>query len=433
MTPTAVGILGLVALVVLLFSGMPVGFTMALVGFVGFLFLLSGEAALSMVVIEAYSTFYSYSLTVIPMFILMGTFAYNFGASRRLYSAAYKWIGQLRGGLAIATIMGCAGFAAICGSTTATAASMGKVALPEMKKYHYDMSLATGCVASAGGLGILIPPSIGFIVYGVITAQSIGKLLISGILPGILLTCMFILTVYILCRRNPALGPPGPKTSFREKLLVTGSVVEMLALFLLVIVGLFVGLFTPTEAGGIGAAGALVIGMVRKQFTWERFVGALGDALRITCMAYIILTGCMIMGRFLTHSGIPLTLAEWVGGLPLPPAVVMGTIIFGYFLGGMFMDTLGLMVLTVPILFPVVTVTLGFHPIWFGVMMILVGEMGVITPPVGSNVYVISGVAPDVPLETIFKGIFPFLGAIIVVVILLIFFPQIALFLPGLM
>jgi C4-dicarboxylate transporter DctM subunit len=425
-----VGLIGIVVLVLIFLLGMPVGFAMAFVGLAGFCYLVSPEAGLSILARDVFSNFSSYSLTVIPMFVLMGSIAFASGMSRRLYEAGYTVFGQMRGGLAMATIAACAGFAAMCGSTNATAAAMGRVSLPEMRRYNYDDSLATGCVAAAGSLGILIPPSTVFIIYGILTEQSIGKLFIAGVIPGIILAVLFMAVVSLLCLRNPKLAPAGAPTSWREKLAGLTGILEMLILFGLVIGGLFLGWFSPTQAGAAGAAGALLIGLARRQLNWQGFLFAIKDALRITCMVMVIVTGAIIFGHFIAVAKIPLVLSEWVGGLPLPPAAIMGIIVLMYLAGGCFMDALALITLTVPIIYPVILI-LGFDPIWFGVIIVLVTEMGVITPPVGVNVYVIKGIAEDVPLETIFRGIFPFLAALIVAVAILIAFPQIATFLPS--
>jgi tripartite ATP-independent transporter DctM subunit len=429
-SPITIGLIGIFVLVLIFLLGMPVGFAMAFVGLAGFCYLVSPEAGLSILARDVFSNFSSYSLTVIPMFVLMGSIAFASGMSRRLYDAGYTLFGQLRGGLAMATIAACAGFAAMCGSTNATAAAMGRVSLPEMKRYNYDDSLATGCVAAAGSLGILIPPSTIFIIYGILTEQSIGKLFIAGVIPGVILAVLFMAVVSLLCLRNPNLAPAGAPTSWREKLAGLTGILEMLILFGLVIGGLFLGWFSPTQAGAAGAAGALLIGLARRQLNWQGFLFAIKDALRITCMVMVIVTGAIIFGHFIAVAKIPLVLSEWVGGLPLPPAAIMGVIVLMYLAGGCFMDALALITLTVPIIYPVILV-LGFDPIWFGVIIVLITEMGVITPPVGVNVYVIKGIAEDVPLETIFRGIFPFLAALIVAVAILIAFPQIATFLPS--
>ena len=431
MNPVTVGIIGIAILLLFFLLGMPIAFSMAFVGFAGFAYLAGFFPALSLLAQDIFGEFTSYPLSVIPMFILMGTFAFASGISQRLYQTTYAWIGHRRGGLTVATVLACAGFAAICGSTAATAATMGKIALPEMKKYGYDDRLATGTVAAAGTLGILIPPSTILIVYGILTEESIGKLFIAGVVPGVLLSLAFVATVVLLCLRNPALGPPGVPVSWRKRFGATLGIFEAVILFLLTIGGLFMGWFSPTQAGAIGAGGALLIGLGRRQLNWKKFIEAGKDGLRTACMVIFIITGAVIFGHFLAVTTIPFLLAETVGNLPIPPMAVMAVIIFIYFIGGFFMDSMALVVVTIPIFFPVV-MELGFDPIWFGVIIVLVAEMGVITPPVGVNVFVIKGIAPDIPLHIIFRGILPFLAALIIVTMLLVIFPQIATYLPSL-
>jgi C4-dicarboxylate transporter DctM subunit len=431
MDPVNIGIIGIVLLVLLFLLRMPVAFAMALVGFLGFSYLSSFKTALRLLSRDIFEQFSSFPLSAIPMFILMGSFAFASGIGKRLYDAAYTILGNLRGGLTMATVVACGFFAAICGSTAATAATIGKIALPEMKRFKYDDTLATGCLASAGTLGILIPPSTIFLVYGIITEQSIGKLFVAGIIPGIILTFLFVIVVGLICFRNPAAGPPGSSTTFKEKIRSLVGIVEALFLFALVIGGLFFGWFTPTQAGGIGAAGALFIGLVRRELKWRVFIESTKDGLRTSCMVLCVIACSAIFGHFMAVSTIPFILADWVGGLPLHPMAIMAIIVFIYLIGGCFMDAMALVVLTVPVIYPVV-VRLGLDPIWFGVIIVLVSEMGVVTPPVGINVYVIKGIAPEVPLETIFKGIFPFLAAILINIGILMAFPKLALILPGL-
>jgi C4-dicarboxylate transporter, DctM subunit len=431
MSPNTIATVGVVLLIVLFLLRMPVAYTMALIGFVGFASTKSVGAALSILGKDFWVMFSSYSLTVVPMFVFMGTIAFYSGMGGRLYRAAYRFLGQLPGGLGIATCYACAAFGACCGSTTAAAATMGKVILPEMEKYHYDPSLATGCVASAGTLAILIPPSTILIIYGILTEESIGKLFAAGILPGMLLATLFAATVYIICKRNPRLGPPGVRTTWKEKAQSLSGVIEMIVLFALVMGGLFVGWFTPTEAGAAGTTGATLIALVRGQLTLRGFLDALTETTRITAMIFVIVTGATVFGHFMAVTRVPFELSKWIGGLGVSPYVIMGCIIFGYLIGGCFMDSLALITLTVPVLYPVI-LKLGFNSVWFGVIIVLVGEMGVITPPVGINVYVLQGVAGDIPLEVIFRGIIPFLVALLLCTVLLIIFPQIALFLPGL-
>jgi C4-dicarboxylate transporter DctM subunit len=431
-SPTAVGLIGIVALFLFIFSRMPVGYVMAIIGFLGFGYLVSFDASLNLIAKDIFSVFGSYNLTVIPLFVFMGQLAYHSGISTRLFDAAYKWMGHVPGGLAIATIGACAGFAAICGSTNATAATMAATTLPEMKRYDYKPELATGVVAAGGSLGILIPPSVIFIVYGIMTEQSIGKLFVAGLLPGVLLTILFILAIVIWTRLKPDLGPPGPETTFREKIASLFGIAETILLFLLVMGGLFAGLFTPTEAGAVGAFGTLMLAVMRRTLSWKGFVTSLFETTRSSCMILVIVAGATIFGHFLAISRIPFDTANWISSLQLPRYAIMFMIILLYLMGGCFIDSLALIMLTVPIFYPVV-IHLGYDPLWFGVIIVLITQIGVITPPVGINVYVVSGVARDVPLQVIFRGVIPLLIALIIGTFLLIPFPQIALFLPGLM
>jgi C4-dicarboxylate transporter DctM subunit len=338
MSPETTGIVGIAALLFLFLLRMPVGFAMALVGVGGFAYLAGAESALALLAQDIYETFRSYPLSVIPMFILMGSFAYASGISQRLYRTAHAWVGHYRGGLTTATVLACAGFAAISGSTAATAATMGKIALPEMRKYKYDNTLATGCVASAGTLGILIPPSTVLIVYGLLVEESIGKLFIAGVLPGILLSLAFVTTVVLLCLRNPELGPPGPRTTWKEKIRAAGGIIEAAILFCLAIGGLFLGWFSPTQAGAIGAGGALVIGLIRRKLSWKTFFESGKEGLQTGCMVLFIITGATVFGHFMAMSTIPFILADWVGNLPVDRMVIIGIVIFIYFMGGFFMD-----------------------------------------------------------------------------------------------
>ncbi|VBB43265.1 TRAP dicarboxylate transporter, DctM subunit [uncultured Desulfatiglans sp.] len=430
MNPVHVGLLGVLFLVILLFSRFPVAFCMALVGLLGFGYLVSPAAALNITVKDFYTVYSSYDLTVVPLFVFMGQILFYSGISRKLYDAAFKWVGHYKGGLAMATIGACAGFSAICGSTNATAATMASVALPEMKRLKYRDELATGVVASGGSLGILIPPSVIFIVYGIQTEQSIGKLFMAGIFPGILLSILFILTIYIWVSLRPEIAPLVERQGLKTRIKSLAGLVEVIILFLLVMSGLFLGIFTPTEAGAVGAFGGLVIPLVRNQLCWEGFRDALYSSTRTTCMIFMIVAGATVFGHFLAVTTIPSTLSGWVVELPLPHWAIMIVVMFFFLIGGCFMDALGMILLTIPIFFPV-AVALGYDPIWFGVVIVLVTELGVITPPVGINVYVVSGIAKGVPLEVIFKGTFPFVLTLITYIVIMIFFPQIALFLPS--
>ncbi|GAB6095520.1 TRAP transporter permease [Desulfatiferula olefinivorans] len=432
MSVTLVGIIGIIALFVLIFSRIPVGFVMALIGAVGFACLRNTDAAMSVMVKDIFDVFGSYNLTVIPLFILMGQIAFHAGISSRLFRVAHKLIGHWPGGMAIATIGACAGFSAICGSTNATAATMASVTLPEMKKYGYKDSMATGVVAAGGGLGILIPPSVVFIVYGIMTEQSIGKLFMAGILPGILLTVLFMAVIMIWALLRPDMAPRGERATFREKIRSFTGLIETLILFVLVMGGLFFGLFTPTEAGGVGAFGTLVIALVKRNITFGGFSQALLETTRISCMILVIVAGATVFGHFLAITRIPFDIAQAVSAIDLPVYAVIGLIILVYLLGGCFIDSLALIMLTVPIFYPVV-VAMGFDPLWFGVLIVLVTQIGVITPPVGINVYVVQSVVPDVSLGVIFKGVLPLLVALILATLALLAWPSLALYLPGLM
>jgi len=434
LTVEIVGIIGILLLLALIALRIPIAYSMLLVGFLGFSYLVSPQAALNMVTTELFSNFSSYTLSVIPMFVWMGFIAYYSGVGTGLYTLIYRLIGHRPGGLAIATQGACAIFGAICGSNTATAATMGAIALPEMRKYKYDDSLSTASVAAAGALGILIPPSVIFIVYGAATEQSIGKLFISGIIPGILLMVLYMLTIFILVKINPEMAPAGQKFTFKEKIqALKGGLFEIIITFIISIGGLFAGYFSATEAGAIGAGSILLITLLRGQLKWDGFIKSLKDTTRTSAMIMLLVAGAMVFGRFIAVSRLPFEMANWAANLNLPPFMIMAVILIIYLILGCFIDALALVLLTVPIFYPVVTDVLGYNPIWFGVITVLVVAMGVITPPVGMNVFIIKGVVKDVPLETIFKGVWPFIIAIFACIALLIIFPQIATFLPNML
>ena len=429
MSATTIGIIGIAALFVLIFLRMPIGFLMAIIGAVGFAAIVTGNAALNLLAKDFFSVFSSHELTVIPLFVLMGQVSFHSGISSRLFDTAYKFIGHLPGGLAIAAVGACAAFSAVCGSTNATAATMAAATLPEMKRYNYKPNLATGVVAAGGSLGILIPPSVIFIVYGILTEQSIGKLFLAGVIPGTLLVILFVATILIWARINPSLGPAGPKATWKERLKSIQGVIETLLIFILVLGGLFSGFFTPTEAGAIGAFVTIINAIARRMLTWEKFVTSLFETTRTTCMIMVIVAGATIFGHFLAVSRIPYNIASWVSAMNMPSTLIMFMIVLIYIIGGCFIDSLALIMLTVPIFYPLVS-QLGFDPIWFGVIIVMVTQIGVLTPPVGVSVYVVSGIARNVPLEVIFKGVIPFIIALLIGVLLIMIFPKIALFLP---
>lgn len=432
MTPVTIGLIGVIVLLILIAFRMPIAYSMLIVGFFGFAVLVSPSAALKMVSTEIFSNFASYNLSVIPMFVWMGFIAYYSGVGSHLYELANRLIGRLPGGLAIATQAACAVFGAICGSNTATAATMGAIALPEMRKYKYDDSLATASVAAAGALGVLIPPSVIFIVYGVSTEQSIGDLFISGIVPGILLMLFYMAAIYIRVKRNPSLAPVSDGTEVKRIGFLKSGLPEILVTFLISLGGLFAGWFTPTEAGAVGAASILLITVLRKKLTWAGFKKSLRDTTRTTAMIMLLVAGAMVFGRFIAVSRLPFEMANWASNLELPAFLVMAFILVIYLILGCFIDALAMILLTVPIFYPVAVNVLGYDPIWFGVIIVMVVAMGVITPPVGMNVFIIKGVAKDVPLETIYKGVWPFIIALAACILVLFAFPGIATFLPEL-
>jgi tripartite ATP-independent transporter DctM subunit len=424
--PAIVGYIGVALLFVLLFSGMSIGLVMILVGFLGTAYLVNMTAGLSSLGTVPYLTIANYSLAVLPLFILMGELAFASGLSDELYFMVNKWIGHLPGGLAMATVGGCALFGAVCGSSTATAATLATVALPEMRRYNYKPVLATGALASAGTLGILIPPSNGFIIYALTTNLSIGKLFISGIVPGIILSILFMCTIYIWVKCNKELAPRAPSSSWKERLLSLRGSWGVILLFGVVMGGLYLGVFSPTEAAGIGAFGAFAFGLFRRRLTLHRFIESLLATMKITGMIFLIIIGTMIFGYFLALTNVPAKVSTFVGNLDVNRIYILLGILVLYVILGCLMDIVAMVLLTMPFIFPIIT-ALGYDPIWFGVVMVIVMEMGLITPPVGLNVYVISGMEKDLPMYTIFKGVVPFLLAIIVMIAIMIVFPGIAL------
>lgn len=431
MDPFIIGLIGIAILLVLLFSGISIGVAMGLVGFAGFAVLVGFGPALGILKTVPYTTFANYDLSVIPLFILMGSFAFAAGMSNDLFNAVYKWIGHFRGGVAQATIVACACFAAISGSSLATAATLGAVALPEMKKYKYDDGLATGAIAAGGSVGILIPPSVILIIYGIITEQSIGKLFLAGFIPGIMETVFYLFTIWYLTWFKPHHGPKGPRTTFREKKTALKNTWEVVVLFLLVIGGIYKGWFTPTEAAGIGAFGTFFFAFVKRKLTWEVFKSSLVNTCRTSGMLFMIVLGAMIFGYFLSVSQLPFNLANTVSELPVNRYVILVIILVITLALGCVMDSMAIVLLTIPVFYPMI-INMGFDPIWFGILVVRVTEMGLITPPVGLNVFIIKGIS-GVPIGKIFKGVFPHLVADAIQVAFLIAFPQIVLFLPNMM
>jgi tripartite ATP-independent transporter DctM subunit len=430
MDPITIGLLGCVALLILLIFGMPIAFATALIGFLGIFVIKSWSVAVNTVGYLVYPLAAHYTLSVIPMFILMGYFAYYAGLTSDIFSVGRKWVGHLPGGMAIATVFGCAAFAASSGSSTASAAVMGKVAIPEMKKYHYDDKVSSGVVAASGTLASLIPPSAILVVFGVIVEESIGKLLIGGFLPGIVSAFIYALMLYFWARIKPEMAPVTSQFSLPEALRSLRYVWGIGLLFILVIGGLYIGVFTPTEAGAAGAAGAFAIALFSMRLTWSNLFESLLETARSTVMIFLIIIGVLIFMRFLAISGVSRAFIEAVEGLSVPRWIILSGFLAFYVVLGMFMDAIGMLTLTLPLMFPII-VGLGYHPIWFGIIAVKMCEICLITPPIGLNVYMVHGVAPDIPLEEIFKGIIPFLAMDILTLVILVIFPQIALYLPS--
>jgi tripartite ATP-independent transporter DctM subunit len=432
MTPVTIGLIGIAGLFVLMILRTPVAFSMMIVGFFGMWALEGLRSASGVVVTESYSAVASYSLIVAPMFVLLGNVSSAAGFSSGLYDAAYAWVGRFRGGLASASVLACAAFAAVCGSSVATAVTLGKVSLPEMRRLGYADGLATGAIAAGGTLGFLIPPSTGFVLYAILTEQSIGRLFMAGILPGLLLTALFMVVVWLYCLVRPEAGPPGRSMSLREKVSTIGKSAPLLGVMVLSIGGIYVGIFTPVEASGVGAALVTMLAFGLRRITLKGYWTAVQDTLKTSAMLYMIVIGANILNPFFAVTRIPEVLGTGLQGLGLGAYGSLVVIILAYVVLGMFMDGLAMLVVTIPIVYPIM-MSFGFDPIWFGVVAVIVIEMGMITPPVGMNVFVVRGVAGDVPLATIFRGVFPFLLAMVLCLILIILFPQIALLIPNTM
>ncbi|MBT4089095.1 MAG: TRAP transporter large permease, partial [Deltaproteobacteria bacterium] len=417
-------------MILLLILGFPVAFSMALVGVMGIWYLTEFQLSIDIVKMVTYDAVAHYYYCVIPFFILMGFLSLEAGIGTRLYNVGAKWFGQLPGGLAIGTIIGCGGFAAICGDSMATAATMGSVSVPEMNKFNYKASLSNGSVAAGGTLGILIPPSVGFIAYGIVTEQAVGKLFMAGIIPGIILMVCFALMIYSRALLDPELGPRAPKSTLLEKITSIKDIWQVMILFGGVIGGIFSGVITPTEAGAVGAVGALVIAMFSGVFSKEGFYRALLISTKMSGMIFAILIGVGLLGYFVTLTDLPMQLAENLKSIDVSKYVLLTLILMLYLFLGMLMNIIPMIMLTLPILFPTV-MALGFDPIWFGVIMVIIMEMGQITPPVGINVFVIHGISGNVPMVEIYKGIVPFVLVQIAVIVLLTLFPEIVMLLPN--
>jgi tripartite ATP-independent transporter DctM subunit len=425
-------LIGFAALLLLLFLGVPIALGMILIGFVGFAYIVGIDPAMAMSGQIAYETSLSYDLSVLPLFILMGNLINQSKLSEELYDASNAFLGHLRGGLAMATIVACGGFSAVCGSSLATAATMAKVSMPSMRRYGYADSLASGSIAAGGTLGILIPPSVIMVIYGIMTNTDIGKLFAAGILPGALAVSLYMAAIWLVTLLNPDLGPRGERKAMRERLRALQGVWGVLILFLVVMGGIYFGFFTPTEAAGIGAFGAFVAALLRRLLTWRGLINSLLESARTTSLMFLVLIGAIIFSNFVNVAGMPRALSEWIIGLHVSPLMVVVWILIIYFLLGCVLESLSMVLLTVPVFFPIIQ-QIGLDPVWFGIIVVVAVEISLITPPVGLNVFVLKGVLETVPTSTIFKGVTPFIFADLVRVTILVLVPSITLLLPSFM
>jgi tripartite ATP-independent transporter DctM subunit len=431
MSDVTIGLLGLAAVLLLFLTGIELAFAMALVGFVGFSIIVSFKAGLNLLAKDIFDVFSSYGFTVIPLFVLMGQIAFNAGIAKRLYETAYRFVGHIPGGLAMATVAGATIFKAICGSSPATAATFASVAVPEMDRYNYAKKLSTGIVATVGTLGILIPPSVTLIVFGIITEQSIGKLFLAGLIPGLMIAFFFICIIYVWCRMNPHLGPKGEMSSWRQRIASLPEALWVVGVFLLVIGGLMYGFFTPTEAGSVGTFTVLVLSLLKRDLDFKKYVKSVMESLRSACMVLMLIAGSQVLGHFLTRTKIPMLAADWISNLPMSPDFIMILISLIYLVGGSFIDDLAFMVLATPIFYPVI-IKLGYDPLWFGMIIAITVMVGVVIPPVAINVFVVKAITKE-RLGVIYSGVYPFLLSLVFCALLLFIFPKIATFLPNLL
>ena len=432
MSTLAIGLVGLVVLVVLIFMGMHIGIAMALVGFAGGWFIRGLPTAIGYMTNTPFASVNSESLSVIPLFTLMGVACAYGGVSQDLYAACYKFVSRMKGGLAIATEIACAFFAAICGSSTATTASMGKICLPEMDKYHYKRTLTCGSISAGGTLGILIPPSVGFMLYGINAGVGVGRMFMAGIFPGIILCLCYSLVVVVICALDPDAGPRGPRFSLKEKLQAAVGVVPVLILFALVLGGILFGWCSASEGAAIGAAGAFIFMMIRGRFTVKNVVATLKETIETTAMIFLIMIGANILANFFSATGLPQAVSTFCATAPISRFWILLSCLGVYAILGCFVDSLPLIILLTPIFLPVVEV-LGYDRIWFGVLMVMLMQLGLMTPPVGMCCYVMAGIAKDTPLTSIFKGTAPFIIGIVVAIAIVMAFPSLSTWLPGVM
>ena len=431
MSEVTVGLIGLALVLILFLTGIELAFVMALVGFVGFSYLRSWEAGLNMLAKDFFDVFASYGFTVIPLFVLMGQISFNAGIAKRLYDASYKFIGHIPGGLAMATVAGATAFKAICGSSSATAATFAVVAVPEMDRYNYSRKLSTGIVATVGTLGVLLPPSVTLIVFGIITEQSIGKLFLAGLIPGLMIAAFFLVIIYVWCRIDPKLGPKGERSTWKERMKTIPEVMWVVVIFFLVIGGLMNGFFTPTEAGSVGTFAVLVLSILKRDINFQGYVKSVNESLQTGAMVLILIAGSAVLGHFLAVTRIPMIAADWIVALPFPTWIIMILITIVYLIGGSFIDDLAFMVLATPIFYPAIA-KLGYDPIWFGIIIAITVMVGVVIPPVAINVFIVRAVT-RAPFGVIYAGVYPFLLSLVFCAALLFIFPGLATWLPNLL
>jgi len=429
MSEIAIGIVGLMVLLLLFATGIELGFAMALVGFVGFAYLNGFHAAINLLSRDVFEVITNYGYTVFPIFILMGQIGFNAGIAVRLYDSAHKFIGHIPGGLAMATVVGATAFKAICGSSAATSATFASVAIPEMDRYGYDKKLSTGIVATVGTLGVIIPPSVTLIILGILTEQSIGQLFLAGIIPGLIIALFFIGVVYGWAKINPAIAPMSERSTWKARMRSLPDVFWVVLIFLLVVGGIMQGFFTPTEAGAVGTFAVLLLAIVKRDMTFKRYVKSVKEALRTAIMLLMLIAGSTVLGHFIAVTTIPQSAADWIVALPLNRYVIMILICLVFEIGGSFIDDLAFLILATPIFYPAV-LKLGFHPLWFGIVIGVVAMIGVVIPPVAICVFVVKNIS-KVPMGVIYKGVTPFLISLILVWALLFVFPQMALWLPS--
>lgn len=427
-----VGLLGIVLMLVLIAMGVYLALAMAAAGIVGLTIIIGFSPTLGVSALQPYSWVSMYALSAIPLFVLMGHFAYQGGVSRDLYEFAYKWVGRLPGGLAVASALGCAGFAAVTGSSSACCAMMGRVALPEMKKYGYQDGLATGSLAASGTLGTMIPPSTGAVVYAVVTNVSVGAVLIAGIIPGIISVVIYMVMIWVRATMDPSLGPPARGVSWSDSFRSIPKVSLPILVFTVTMGGIWGGFFTPTEGGAMGAFATFLIAIARKGMSWSNFKEALADTTGVVGMAFMLFVGASLFGMLITLSGIPTFLAEFFAGLELPRMAILILILVPFIPLGMFIDSLSMVLLTMPVLLPILH-QYGFNLIWFSILVRKLTEIGLITPPVGINVYIIKALVPEVPLAVILKGILWFLVMDFLTLAILIAVPELSTWLPATM